>query len=373
MKKVLLTATVQSHICQFHRPLVEMLRDSGDVEIHVAAKNNLDQKPGLKLDFADQVFNVPFERSPFNLRNIRAFFELKKVIKSNEYDCIHCNTPVGGILTRLAAIGTRKKNKTKVIYTAHGFHFYNGAPLLNWLVYYPFEWFFSYFTDKLITINKEDYAIAKEKFHAKEVCYVPGVGVDVEKFASVQIDRVAKRREIGIPEDAVLLLSVGELNDNKNHQVIIKALAKLNNPKIHYAIAGGGEKKDYLLDLALQLGVADQFHLLGYRRDIAEINHCSDIFCFPSIREGLGLAAIEAMACGVPIVTSDVRGINDYSEQGVTGFKCSPQDVDSFAEVINGLICNYDFIRDIGKGNKERALKYSVDFVKKELKSVYES
>lgn len=371
MKKVLLTATVQSHICQFHRPLVDMLRESGDVEVHVAARNNLDQKPGLKLDFVDRVFNVPFERSPFNFRNIRAFLELKTIIESNQYDYIHCNTPVGGILTRLAALKTRKGNKTKVIYTAHGFHFYDGAPLLNWLLYYPFEWFFSYFTDKLITINKEDYTLAKEKFHAKEVCYVPGVGVDVEKFASVQIDRAAKRREIGIPEDAVLLLSVGELNDNKNHQVIIKALAKLNNPKIHYAIAGGGEKKDYLLGLAKQLGVADQFHLLGYRRDIAEINHCSDIFCFPSIREGLGLAAIEAMACGVPIVTSDVRGINDYSEQGVTGYKCNPHDVEAFANSIEILSSNANLRSTIGEENRKRAYKYSVQTIKEQMGHVY--
>ena len=162
MLKVLLTATVQSHICQFHKPLVQMLREHGDVEIHVAAKNNLAEKNGLALDFVDKVYDVPFSRSPKSLDNIRAYRELKEIIDVEKYDIIHCNTPMAGIVTRLAAIATRKRG-TKVIYTAHGFHFYHGAPKINWIVYYPIEKCFAKLTDTLITINDEDYNIASQR------------------------------------------------------------------------------------------------------------------------------------------------------------------------------------------------------------------
>ena len=132
MKKVLLTATVQSHICQFHKPLVEVLHNH-NCEVHVAARNNLAEKNGMKLDFVDKVFDVPFSRSPKSSDNIKAYSQLKKIIDSEHYDIIHCNTPMGGIVTRLAAKGARKGG-AKVIYTAHGFHFYNGASKKNWLV-----------------------------------------------------------------------------------------------------------------------------------------------------------------------------------------------------------------------------------------------
>lgn len=155
--KVLLTATVQSHICQFHKPLAEVLHEHG-CEVHVAARDNLAEKNGLKLDFVDKVFNVPFARSPKSLDNIKAYRQLKKIIDEGGYDVIHCNTPMGGVVTRLAARKARKKG-TKVFYTAYGFHFYQGAPKKNWIVFYPIEKFFSRLTDKLITITAEDYKI----------------------------------------------------------------------------------------------------------------------------------------------------------------------------------------------------------------------
>ena len=177
--KVLLTATVQSHICQFHKPLVEVLHEHG-CEVHVAARDNLAEKNGLKLDFVEKVFNVSFARSPKSKDNLHAFKELKRIINEEDYDVIHCNTPMGGIVTRLAAKKARK-NGTKIYYTAHGFHFYKGAPKKNWVIYYPIEKFFSRMTDKLITITKEDYELAKRKFHC-EVEYIHGVGVDTKKL-----------------------------------------------------------------------------------------------------------------------------------------------------------------------------------------------
>lgn len=292
-------------------------------------------------------------------------------MENGDYDIVHCHTPNASVITRLVCRKFRKKTNLKVFYTAHGFHFYKGAPMLNWMFFYPVEKFCSRFTDKLITINKEDFELAKTKFHAKEVHYIPGVGVDLSRFENVQVDRNEKRREIGVPEDAVLLFSVGELNENKNHQIIVKALAKLDNPNIHYAIAGVGDKKDYLLNLAKELGVSEQLHLLGYRKDVPELNHCADIFCFPSKREGLGLAAIEAMACGLPVITSNVHGINDYSMNGVTGFKFDPNKVNDCCNAVSlALNCNKEQMAEF---NKEYVKKYSVDKIIGKMKNIYES
>lgn len=305
-------------------------------------------------------YQIDFSRSPLSLDNFRAYGQLKKVIENGKYDVVHCHTPNASVITRLVCRKFRKKNGLKVFYTAHGFHFYKGAPKLNWMIYYPVEKFCSRYTDKLITINREDYRLAQTKFKAKEVVYVPGVGVDLSRFEHVQVDRNVKRREIGVPEDAFLLLSVGELNENKNHQVIIKALVQLNNPKIHYAIAGVGGKRDYLLGLATRLGVSEQLHLLGYRKDIPELNQSADAFCFPSIREGLGVAAIEAMAIGIPSVVADNRGTRDIIENDKSGYLCRYDSVDDFAEKIDMLISNPDIRKALGERAMQSVEKFAL-------------
>ena len=316
--------------------------------------------------------HIDFSRSPLSLDNLKSYGQLKKVVSEGEYDIVHCHTPNASVITRLVCRKFRKKGMLKVFYTAHGFHFYKGAPKLNWMVYYPIEKFCSRYTDKLITINKEDYNLAKEKFRAGEVCYIPGVGIDLSRFENVKVDRAAKRKEIGVPEEVFLLLSVGELNENKNHQIIIRALAKIGNPNVHYAVAGVGDKKDSLLALAEELGVSDRIHLLVYRKDIPELNHSADAFCFPSYREGLGLAAIEAMACGLPIVTSNIHGINDYSIDGVTGYKCSPSDASCFAENIQKLIHDRVKCKQMGENNKSFVKMYDIGLIVEELKRIYQ-
>jgi len=313
MKKVLFVATVvQKHINVFHLPFLKMFQEEG-YTTYVAAANDTNEQ-NVNIPYCDHYVEISFKRNPFHPGNIKAYLKLKKLICDNDFEIIHCHTPVGGVLGRLAASKARR-NGTRVFYTAHGFHFYKEAPLKNWLIYYPIEWLCAHFTDVLITINKEDYALAKKHMHAKHVEYVPGVGVDVEKFANVQVDRSAKRRELGIPEDAFLLLSVGELNENKNHQIVIKALAELKNPNIHYAIAGKGDLHDYLIGLAYSLGVASQVHLLGYRSDVAELYKSSDIYVLPSIREGLNVSIMEAMASGLPVVCSVARGNTDLIDE----------------------------------------------------------
>lgn len=308
-KKVLFVATVvKTHINTFHLPFLKMFKEHG-WEVHVAAKNDFVDEPCV-IPSCDQYFDIDFARSPFSKSNVAAYKQLKQIIETNHYDIIHCHTPVAGVLTRFAA---RTAKGTTVIYTAHGFHFYQGAPLINWLVYYPVERVCGKFTDKLITINQEDYNRAKSWSlrNNGKVYYVPGVGVDIEKIHSISINKVQKKKEIGISNDVKVLLSVGELNKNKNHEIIIRVLSKLTNKNFIYLICGNGELKEYLKNLAKELGVSDKVKFLGYRKDVLEIYKIADLFLFPSKREGLPVSLIEAIACGVPCVASDVRGNRD--------------------------------------------------------------
>ena len=315
-----------------------------------------------------QYYHIDFSRTPLSKDNLKAYDQLKKVIENGNYDIVHCHTPNASVVTRLVCRKFRRKNGLKVFYTAHGFHFYKGAPKLNWLVYYPVERFCSRFTDKLITINTEDYELAKAKFKAKEVHYVPGVGVDLSRFENVQVDRTAKRREISVPEDAFLLLSVGELNENKNHQVIVKAVAKLNNPNVHYVIAGVGDKHDYLLNLANELGISNQIHLLGYRKDIPELYAVSDVFCFPSFREGLSVSLMEAMASGLPVVCSNIRGNVDLLNYSCD-FLFNPFNLDQCEKKLKILmVADLDYI---SRMNMTRVTFFSEKNVLEIIREIY--
>lgn len=380
MSNALIITSVASMVDQFLLPSMYLLQEMG-YKVFVACnfekgstcsnERVTELKKTLEAH-GIEYYQVDFERNATQIiKNRIAYKQLLSILSGNKFDLIHCHSPVGGMLGRLAARKARKTG-TQVIYTAHGFHFYKGAPLKNWLMYYPVEKFCSRFTDTLITINQEDYALAKKKMKSKKVEYIPGVGIDLSRFRNAKVDRAEKRREIGVPEDAFLLVSVGEVNENKNHQIIVNAMALLNNPQIHYAIAGIGDQEEYLKKLSNDLGVSKQLHLLGYRKDIPEIDSCADVFCFPSLREGLGLGALEAMACGLPIITSNIHGINDYSEDGVTGYKSSPNDIEGFANAISKLFSDYTMRNNMGCNNIKISERYCINEILPLMKNIYE-
>lgn len=364
MKKVLFVASTLGHIKSFHLPYLKMFKERG-FQVDIAAKAN------AELPQEYHVHEVPFERSPFHKSNILAYKQMKKMIADNDYDIIHCHTPVASMITRIVARKARKKG-TKVYYTAHGFHFFKGAPLINWLLYYPVERICAHFTDVLLTINQEDYARAQKKLKVKKVMYVPGVGVDFDKFSTPEVERNEKRDSLGIPSDATVLLSVGEVNENKNHQVIIRAMHLLADEMVHYLVVGRGNQTESLKQLAESLGLQDRVHFLGFRSDIPELCIASDIFCFPSKREGLGLASLEAMSFGLPILTSNVHGINDYSENGVTGYKYAPLDAAGFAEGMKKLIAEPQTRKKMGEHNRDAVKKYHVSNVLPIMQTLYD-
>lgn len=375
---MLINASVASMIYKFNMSNIEILENMGykvDVSCNFGKENPISDKELCK--FKDilkskniDIYENECPRNVFAFRKIvRTYKQLKNLIDSEEYDLIHTQSPIGGVICRFAARKARKKG-TKVIYTAHGFHFYKGSPIKNW-IFYPIEKIFSNFTDLLITINREDYERA-QKFYSSAVEYIPGVGVDIERYMNVKKSKHEKRIELGINDDKIVFLSVGELSERKNHQIVIKALAKLKNPNFLYLIAGVGPDCKKYLNLAKQYAISQQLVLLGHRTDINELCIASDVFIHPSVREGLGIAPLEGMASGLPLISSFVNGIRDYTKDGVTGCCIeNPLDVSEFEKAINKML-NVEFRKQCGKNNILISQNFSLDASKKAMAKIYE-
>lgn len=363
--KILYVSTISNTINAFLIPHIKFLIKEGH-NVDIACNVQRELPPWLA-EWRCRIFNIEFSRSPLSWSNISAYRKLRSLICNEKYDLVHTHTPIASVWTRLAC---RDLRDVKVIYTAHGFHFYKGAPLKNWLVYYPIERYLSRYTDVLITINQEDYFRARG-FHAKKVEYVPGVGISLNNYSPKDVDRIHKRKELGIPKDTFVLLSVGELNKNKNHEVIIRALKLLNNPHVYYLICGEGQLKNYLQELAKTLGVAEQVKLLGYRDDVLEICQASDVFIHPSFREGLPVAVMEAMWSELPVICSNIRGNSDLIKNGKGGYLVPPFDMCAFADKIEMLRANPAIRESMGRFNGKAIVEFGFEHVKHELKRIY--
>ena len=350
MKRILFVATVaKKHICQFHIPYLKWFHDHG-YEVHVCARNDFEYKDIFDVPYCDRYFNVHFSRSPFSGQNLTAYKQLKEIIRNNKYDLIHCHTPVAAAMTRIAARKTRKNNGTVVLYTTHGFHFFKGAPSSS-RIYYIAEKALIRYTDGIITINREDHEMAK-KFCEGNKCrayYIHGMGVDTKTIAAAGTDKRVLKKRFGIPENAFVLLSVSEINQNKNLTVSLKAFARIERKDIYYLICGTGQMMDECVELTKELGISDRVIFAGYRYDIYHLVHIADAFLFPSLREGLGVAAIEAMSAGVPVIGSDIRGVREYAVNMENSILLEPTDIDGFAGAIEKLYSD-DELRDrLGK------------------------
>lgn len=367
MKKILIVSTVSRQFYLFEQGNIEVLKSLG-YEVHAAA-NFSDANERLNdLDIIRHHFDI--QRSPFSITNIKAYRQLKEIMKSENFDAVHCHSPMGGVLARLGAKAVGIKT---IIYTAHGFHFYKGAPLINWLISYPIEKILSKFTNVLITLNKEDYQQAL-KFKAKKVEYVPGIGVDFVKFSNADVSDISKTREaISIPSDAIVVLSVGELNKRKNHETIIKSIAKLNDPNIYYIICGQGNREYYLKKLVSSLKLCKNIKFLGYRNDMPNIYKIADLFAFPSYREGLPVSLMEAMAAGLPVICSNIRGNRDLIQNNKGGFLLDPNDVDGFSKCLNKLITDKKLRVDMGRFNREYVKRFDKENIKKEMLKIYKN
>lgn len=344
-------------------------------EYHMAANFNNSTPERMKEDeqnFGIILHHIDFVRRPYDPRNLKAYKQVVDLINREHFDIIHCNTPIGGVVGRLAG---KKCNVETVIYQAHGFHFYSGAPVFNWLVYYPIEKWLAHYTDALITINKEDYERAKKKLHLRNqgnVYFVPGVGIDLAKYnTNTTISKEQIRNELSIDEKALVCISAGDLVHRKNYRIAIKAIGKARNERIIYLICGKGPDEGKLKKLTAELGVEQNVRFLGYRTDILDLFQASDFFLFTSLQEGLPRSTMEAMASGLPVVCSNIRGNNDLIIEGENGYLCDPHNPDEFVKAILKICSSDELRRKMSLRNLADINKFSIDSVCEELKNTY--
>ena len=367
--RILYAATVLSHICQFHLPHMKHLQEQG-WEVHVAGHDNLAVKNGLQMKYYDKFIETPFSRAPLSPDNIKAYRQLKKLLAEEHYDVILCNTPMGGIVTRLAARKTRKQG-TKVIYMAHGFHFYHGSSRKAWLVYYPIEKYMAKYCDLLITINKEDYALAQKKFSKRtKIAHIHGVGVEEKRYhpASPQEQLAMRQAEGLLPEDFVILCT-GELNENKNQKTLVSAAALLKEkiPNLKVLLAGNGPKEQELREQIQAEGLEGIVKLLGYRTDLEKVVPAVDLVASCSHREGMPLNIIEAMLCKKPVVASHNRGHDELVLDGETGTLLPPTDAAGFADAILALASDTQKREQLGETAFACIQPYAVHATRTEL------
>jgi glycosyltransferase EpsD len=365
MKKVLFTATIDGHIRIFHQPYLEWFK-LNNYEVHVASS-------GIEtFKNCDVKHNIAFQRFPLSRANWRAYKELKTIIDSNNFDIIHCHTPTAGVLTRLAAIKARKNN-TKVIYTAHGFHFYKGAKIKNWLLYFLVEYFLSLITDCLITINQEDFKNAKKYLKASKIKYVHGVGVDLSKYnPPINDEKNCLRKELKLSEDAFILVYPAECSYRKNQIMLLEVINILKDeiPNISLLLAGRGDFEKfnkYIEENQLDKHVT----FLGFRYDIDKFIRCSDVGISSSRQEGLPINVLEAMASGKPMVVTDVRGNNDLVTNNENGFLVTINDKVEMANKLKLIYKNNKQFEYMGENSFQKAKIFSLNVALNETISLY--
>lgn len=390
--KVLLVTHVSGFVPQFEMNNVRILQSMG-YEVHYASNFNMPSygTDNHRLDGTGIICHqIDFVRSPFDKRNLHVYRQMAALMCREDFSLVHCHTPMGGVMARLAAHAT---GTGPVIYTAHGFHFFKGASWKNWLFYYPMEKFLSRYTDQQLCINWEDYELAKRKFHARYVDYVPGVGIDHSQFRLPgDKERQMKRESLGVLPDQVVLLTSGEMIPRKNQKVLFRMLARMKDEldrsayeKLHLLLCGHGELNEHLHELADKLGITDHISFLGYREDMLEIFGASDIFLFPSFQEGLPRAMLEAMASGLPVICSEIRGNADlmgdrWTESANQRMKLCPggimlnhfQDADVWAEALRDMLSKRSSWKEMGEACIMRSREFDLDVVEKKMREIYE-
>ncbi|MBQ4264939.1 MAG: glycosyltransferase [Clostridia bacterium] len=361
-KKILLVANVvKEHVLKFHVPTIRYLKEQGwTVDVAASGEENV--------PYCDRQIRGVWKRSPFTPDTLRGVKQLRSVIEKEQYDIVYCHTPVGALVARLAAVRARRRG-TKVVYFAHGFHFFTGAPLINWLLFYPIERILAHFTDLQITLNDEDYARAKRCFPKRlPVVQVPGVGVD---FSRINVDdaeaaRKRLRGEWRIGQDALVLIYVAELIRNKNQKMLFETLIKTKktHPDTYLVLVGPDHADGAFQRLAQQMGVADSVIFTGWRKDIGECLHAADIAVASSLREGLALNIVEAMYCGLPVVATDNRGHVPIIRDGENGFLVHVNDSDTMAQRVIALAQDKALRRRMTQHDVSR---YSAEAIAKQI------
>lgn len=362
-KKVLVITSTDNMIWQFLIPHIKDMQKMGATVECVCNETDFFFH-SLEKEFGLKMHKIDIPRKPLSLKIFKAKRELVRLIKENKYDLIHCHQPVGGVLARLAG----KECGVPVLYTAHGFHFFKGAPLQNNL-YKFIEKKLSKKTHSLVTMNDEDF-LAAQKMKAKKVYKISGIGVDLNAFKRHEADKSLKD-ELNIRNNDFVILAVGELNKNKNHEIIIEAFKKIKNSNIKLLICGQGHLKNKLEKLITKYNLHDKVSLLGFRKDISKIYSLSQVFIMTSLREGLPKSMMEAMANGLCVIASNIRGCQDLVKENEGGFLVQPRDSSAIREAIETLYANSQLCESFGEKNKEFVKNFSTEKVLEQMREIY--
>ncbi|MGL6107380.1 glycosyltransferase family 4 protein [Romboutsia sp.] len=370
MARVLVTAHLGRHFRIFGQSDYKVLLKMGH-EVHIAANFNSEVDQFENSDVIKH--QIDFDRNPFSKQNLKAFNQLKELFKQQKFDLIHCQSPSGGAITRLAAKETRGKG-TKILYTAHGLHFFEGAPGKNWIMYYNFEKFLAKYTDCIITINEEDYNSAKEKLRIKDVEHVHGVGIDLDKFTPQTSEKkMSLRKKYGYNEDDFIVIYVGELSNRKNQNMAIDGINNLKHriPNIKLLLVGTGNLKNDYEEKVNKLAIQNHIQFLGYRKDISNLMALSDICISTSRQEGLPVNIMEAMATELPLVVTNCRGNRDLVKNDYNGYVIDIDNVDELSLSINNIFESNEIIELFSTNNKLTIKRYSIENIEKEMNKVY--
>lgn len=365
MKKVLFAANLDSFLVKFLIPQLKYFKENG-YEVHIASKNE-----NIEIPYCDKKYDVSFSRS-FNIKDIiKSYRQMRKILKNEQYELISCHTPIGGAVTRLAA---KNVKNTKIVYTAHGFHFFTGSSKKNWLLFYPIEKKLSKYTSSIITINEEDYVLAKEKMHCN-IEYVPGIGIDNKKF-NIKLEPNERKKimkELNVTEDNFIMIFSAEICGNKNQKLLIDTLniLKTSIPKVVLLLAGNDLTNGELEEYAKKIGVSESVRFLGFRKDIPKLLCISNIAVSSSKREGLPLNIIEAMYMGLPVVATNCRGNRNLIKNQKNGFLVYSFSPAEFAEKIIKIYEDKKLYERISKNNKNDSKRYTIENVLTKILNIY--
>lgn len=330
--------------------------------------------PGIMVDCIDNQYDVDILRSPFSIRNFKAYLQLKKIIEENDYNIIHVHTPMGAFLGRLAAKKARKKG-TKVIYTAHGFHFFKGSKKLNWMLYYPIELLQADDMDAIVTINQEDFELAQKKELAHgNVFKIDGVGVNLTRFVPLEQKEIIEiRNSINLSQDDFVILYTSQFVVRKNHRFIIDLIPTIlkSVPNAKFVFVGGGPTEQECKNQAKSLGVYDSIRFLGFRSDVPNLCGISDLHVSASMQEGQGINNIEAMATGCPLVISNIRGHRDVCVHGRNGYLYALDKPQEFVGYVIKIAKDKNLRLELSKNNIKDAQKFSIEREVEEMAKIY--
>jgi len=326
--------------------------------------------PGIEVGNVDMQIDVPISRNPFSFSNVKAYKMLKRLCKDEHFDIIHCHTPVGGVLGRM--VGHIYKN-TKVIYTAHGFHFYKGAPFIDWFLWYPIEKHFAKKTDCIVTINQEDYEFSQKKFKT-QTRYISGVGVNINRFVPVSSieQKQVLRDSYGFNSDDFILIYCAQFIKRKNHRFVFNLIPELRKriPKLRIIFVGNGNLENKYKKLSVSKGYDSFVNFMGYRKDVEKIYQSADLLISTSLQEGFGINIVEGMASGLPVVCSDIRGHNEIIN-GINGYRIPLSNPDEFINKIVLLNIDKSLYKTISQNNIRDAKKFDIEHSVQQMGKIY--